>query len=58
VRTAFSQITFRPLCPRCGKNRYSDGGRICATGYDRTHGATMPLEKLKFKLKPAAALHI
>ena len=34
------------------------GWKISATGYDRTHDATMSLENLNFKLKPVAALHI
>lgn len=31
--------------------RTPGGWKICATGYDRTYGASMPLANLDFKLK-------
>jgi hypothetical protein len=58
VRTTFSQIAFRPLCPRCGHERRTGGRCIGAAGYDRTRDTTRSLENLNFKLKLVAALHI
>jgi hypothetical protein len=40
-------------------SRTGDGWKICATGYDRTYEATMPLSGLPgFKVTPGAALHV